>query len=218
MFNSRLKELRQEKGLNMKQTATKLGLPYTTYVGYEKGEREPDSEKLIILSDFFECSVDYLIYRSDERRSNIIADNPSENLYEQFDNIQPVHIKKFRLLGDIACGKPIYADENFESYISADADINADFCLRAKGDSMIDAGITEGDIVFIHEQPIVNPGEIAAVVIDDEATLKRVYYDRTHNRLQLVAANPAYAPLVYTNEELNSVRILGKAVALMRNL
>lgn len=218
MFNSRLKELRQEKGLNMKQTAAKLGLPYTTYVGYEKGEREPDSEKLIILSDFFECSVDYLIYRSDERRSNSITAKSSKNISTQFDNIKPIHMKKFRLLGEIACGKPIYADEDYESYVSADADINADFCLRAKGDSMINAGINDGDIVFIHEQPIVNPGEIAAVIIEDEATLKRVYYDKINNRMQLVAENPAYMPLVYINEELSSIRILGKAVALMRNL
>ena len=83
---------------------------------------------------------------------------------------------------------------------------------------MIDAGIAEGDIVFIHEQPIVDNGEIAAVIIEDEATLKRVYYDKAHNRLQLVAANPAYMPLVYLGEELDNIRILGKAVALMRNL
>lgn len=145
-------------------------------------------------------------------------DQPSDEPYSQFGNIHPVRLKRYRLLGEIACGKPIYADEDYESYVSADADIQADFCLKAKGDSMINAGIYDGDIVFIHEQPMVDNGEIAAVVIDDEATLKRMYYDKTHNRVQLVAENPAYAPLVYVGEELNSIRILGKAIALMRNL
>ena len=83
---------------------------------------------------------------------------------------------------------------------------------------MINAEIYDGDIVFIRKQPVVDNGEIAAVIIDDEATLKRVYFDKENERLQLVAENPAYAPLVYTAQELENVRILGKAIALMRNL
>lgn len=67
MFQNRLSELRKSKGYNMKQTAAKLGIPYTTYVSYERGDREPDSEKLIQLSDFFDCSIDYLLGRSTEQ-------------------------------------------------------------------------------------------------------------------------------------------------------
>lgn len=218
MFKSRLKELREKKGYNMKQTASMIGIPYTTYVGYEKGEREPDSEKLIILSDFFQCSVDYLIYRSDEPQVQVESEEDNTSIYDKFDNIYPVKLKRFPLLGKIACGEPIYAEEDHESFVSADAEIRADFCLRASGDSMINAQIYDGDIVFIRKQPVVDNGEIAAVIIDDEATLKRVYYDREHERLQLIAENPAYAPLVYTGQELEYVRILGKAVALMRDL
>ena len=92
-------------------------------------------------------------------------------------------------------------------------DIDADFCLRAKGDSMIGARIMDGDIVFIRNQPMVDNGEIAAVIIDDEATLKRVYYDRDAGKLMLVPENPKYSPLMYVGEELNNIRILGKAVA-----
>ena len=215
MFQSRLSELRKSKGYNMKQTAKMLNMPYTTYVGYEKGEREPDSEKLILLSNFFNCSVDYLIYRSDDPNGHQTSD---DDIFSRYPNISPIKTKKFPLLGEIACGKPIYADEEHESYISANEDIQADFCLRAKGDSMINADIYDGDIVFIRKQDIVDDGEIAAVIIEDEATLKRVYYDRENNRLQLVAENPKYAPLIYVNEELNYIHILGKAVALMRNL
>lgn len=211
----KIKEARLRKGYSQAELAEKLGYKSRTSINKIEVEgRDIPRSSIVKFAEVLGVSPSYLMGWEDEPNQ----DSQKENICTQFDNIQPVHIKKFRLLGDIACGKPIYADENYESYISADADINADFCLRAKGDSMIDAGIAEGDIVFIHEQPIVNPGEIAAVIIDDEATLKRVYYDRANNRLQLVAANPAYAPLVYTNEELNSIRILGKAVALMRNL
>ena len=78
---------------------------------------------------------------------------------------------------------------------------------------MVNARILDGDIVFIRQQPVVNDGEIAAIVIDDTATLKRVYYDKEHNTIQLIAENPAYRPLVYQNDSLDEIKILGKAVA-----
>lgn len=130
-----------------------------------------------------------------------------------FDNLFPIETKKFPLLGNIACGKPIFADEQFEAYVEAGANIKADFCLRAKGDSMIGARIYDGDIVFIHKQEMVDDGEVAAVLIEDEATLKRVYYDRENGILQLFAENPKYQTMRFTGEELNHIRILGKAVA-----
>ena len=80
---------------------------------------------------------------------------------------------------------------------------------------MIGARIYDGDAVFIRSQPMVENGEIAAVIIDDEATLKRVYYDKTNAILQLVPENPAYSPLVYVGAQLDSIRILGKAVGFM---
>ena len=122
---------------------------------------------------------------------------------------------RFPLLGEIACGEPIFAQEDRETFLIADAEIAADFCLLARGDSMIGARIYDGDAVFIRSQPMVENGEIAAVIIDDEATLKRVYYDKTNAILQLVPENPAYSPLVYVGAQLDSIRILGKAVGFM---
>lgn len=139
-------------------------------------------------------------------------------LMEKYDNIRPIKLKRFPLLGEIACGQPIFADEDRESFIMADMDIKADFCLRAKGDSMINARIYDGDVVFIREMPMVDNGDIAAVIIEDEATLKRVYYYPEKNKLMLVAENPAFEPLVYIGEELNYIRILGKAVYFMSPL
>ena len=102
--------------------------------------------------------------------------------------------------------KELYTDEkNFT--------IDADFYLIMKGESMINARIMDGDIVFIRQQPEVENGEIAAVAIDDEATLKRFYRDEETGTITLVAENPAYAPMVFTAENQKNVYILGKAIA-----
>lgn len=205
---NRMKQLRLERNLNMRETANLLNIPYTTYVNYEKGTREPNPEMLITLANFFKVSIDYLLNRNDERTINTNRDN---DLYKTYSNISPIKTKKFRMLGSIACGEPIYANEEYETYIEASAEINADFCLTAKGDSMINARIFDGDIVFIREQPDVENGEIAAIIIDDEATLKRVY--KYKNRIELRAENPLYQPLNYEGYKLNEIKILGKAVA-----
>ncbi|MDO4923345.1 MAG: S24 family peptidase [Peptococcaceae bacterium] len=122
------------------------------------------------------------------------------------------------MLGSIACGEPIFADEDFEGYVEAGANIDADFCLRANGDSMIGARIHDGDIVFIKQQPLVENGQIAAVLIDDEATLKRFYYDKANQIIQLMAENPAYPPIIKMQTDLENIRILGRAIAFQSNL
>lgn len=126
-------------------------------------------------------------------------------------NIEPIPtMVKVPLLGTIACGEPILAEENIEDYINMPEKAKGTFALRCKGDSMINARIFDGDIVFIREQPEVENGEIAAVLIEDEATLKRVY--KTENSIELRPENPTFKPLYYQKEEMNKVRILGKAV------
>ena len=130
-------------------------------------------------------------------------------------NIFPIELKKFPLLGEIACGQPIFTNEDRESYILSGTDINADFCLKAKGDSMINARIHDGDVVFIQKQDMVENGEIAAVVVngDSEATLKRFYYYREKAMLILKPENPSYEDQIYSGEELEQVHVLGKAIA-----
>ena len=128
-----------------------------------------------------------------------------------FPNIFPIETKKIPLLGKIAAGQPVMAEECFDSYVQCGTDIHADFCLRVQGDSMINARIYDGDIVFIHKQPEVENGEIAAVAIDDEVTLKRVYM--SDNFVELRAENPKYTPLVFNQSNCLNFRILGKAIA-----
>lgn len=114
------------------------------------------------------------------------------------------------VIGEIACGEPILATENIIDTSLVDKWHRVDFALRCKGDSMINARIFDGDIVYIRQQADVENGEIAAVLIDNEATLKRVY--KYPNRIELRPENPTYPILNYEGDQLNDIRILGKAI------
>lgn len=125
-------------------------------------------------------------------------------------------VTKLPILGKIAAGIPILAQENIEGYLPYDGN-DADFCLRIHGDSMINARINDGDIVFIKQQSTVENGEIAAVLINDSATLKRVYF-LDNSSIQLRPENPKYKPMVFSKENCDDFRILGKAIALYTRL
>ena len=203
-----IRELREKKGINMKEAARQLNMPYTTYVNYEKGFREPTSEILIQIANFYDTTIDYLVGRSEDRS----ADMTKVSTISLVPGLNPMPtMKRIPLVGSIACGAPILAEENIEDYINIPRNISGDFALTCKGDSMINARIFDGDIVYIRQQETVENGEIAAVLIDGEATLKRVRLFEDH--IALEPENPMYKPLVYWNEEMNTVRILGKAVA-----
>ena len=193
-------EIRKNKKLTQNEVAAALGISRQAYSNYESGKRQPDNTTLSEIADFFGVTVDYLLGRDNESLAS-------------YHNIFPITKKRFPLLGEIACGEPKYVEEDRESYVESGTNLQADFCLKASGDSMTGARILDGDIVFIKEMPMVKNGEIAAVIIDEEATLKRVYYYPEKQKLILSAENPKYEPFVYIGEELNTIRILGKAVA-----
>lgn len=136
------------------------------------------------------------------------------------DNVYTIQKKKVPLLGTIACGEPKYAEQDFEAYVMVGADVPADFCVRASGDSMTGARIQDGDIVFIRQTPEVENGKIAAVVVNDdtEATLKRFYLYRDKELCILKPENPAYKDIILSGRELDSVRILGEAVAFQSDI
>ena len=213
-IGEKIKQARIDKGLTQEELAEKLGYKSRSSVNkIETGGRDIPRSQIKRIAEILDVSPISLLGFEDEKPTD-----PLTELTAQFDNIKPVQLKRFPMLGEIACGEPIWADEDHESYVMADMDIKADFCLRAKGDSMINARIYDGDIVFIKEMPIVENGDIAAVIIDNEATLKRFYYDKENNYLQLIAENPLYKPLVYRNEQLDQIRVLGKAVYFMSAL
>lgn len=133
-----------------------------------------------------------------------------------FPNIRPVQVARFPVLGSVACGKPIFMAEERDVYIDSVSGIHADFVLIAKGDSMTGARINDGDIVFVHQQPEVENGEIAVVAIDDEATLKRFY--KYSDLVVLRAENPNYKDMEYRAEDHKYIRVLGKAVAFQSDI
>lgn len=199
-INEIIRDRRMQLGYTMKDLAAKVGVSEGTISRWESGDIENmRRDKIASLSKVLGISPAVIME----------WEEPSDT----FDNVFPIEVKKFPMLGDIACGKPIFTNEDRASYVLAGTSINADFCLRAKGDSMTGARINDGDIVFIKQQSVVNNGEIAAVVIGEEATLKRVYYYKDQEMITLVAENSLYQPLVYKNHELDNVHILGKAVA-----
>lgn len=171
---------------------------------YVNGKVEPGQEKLTILGLALNVSETWLMgYDVSASREPTVPSAP---------NIIPMpEMRKIPLVGSIACGAPILAEEHIEDYVDIPKHIGADFALTCKGDSMINARIFDGDIVYIRHQDTVESGEIAAVLIDSEATLKRVkLYD---DHISLEPENPQYRPIVLWGEEMNSARILGKAVA-----
>jgi len=175
----------------------------TTVSQWETGKTFPSAEMQQKLADYFDVSIDYLLGRSDTKEKN----NTIPNVVPFSEIVK----KRVPVLGNIACGEPIFAQEQYGDFV--DCGVDADFALTCKGDSMIDARINDGDLVFIKKQDTVENGAIAAVIIDNDATLKRVFYYPETQKLILQAANPKYEPFVYIGAELENVRILGRAVA-----
>ncbi len=203
-------DLCNEIGKAPNTVAKELNISSGSISAWKNENRQPQSRILKKISDYFNVSVAYLLGESDDA-------SPIANTFDIFSipGIEPVKTKKLPILGSVACGEPIFADEQFDGFISADENLKADFCLYAKGDSMIGAGIEDGSIVFVRSQPTVEEGQIAVVLIDDEATLKRVYFDNENQQLILHPENRNYKPIIVRKNQLESgqVRILGRAVA-----
>lgn len=202
-IGERIRNRREELGLTQEELAKKLGYKSRSSVNKVETSRELSNKKVRLYADALGTTPAYLMGWTSEEKDKIIS------------NIFPITTHKLPVLGEIACGVPKFANEDRESYVDAGTDVKADFCLKANGDSMINARIHDGDIVFIRRQDIVENGEIAAVVVnnDSEATLKRFYYYQERATLILKPENPAYEDLIFQNEELNEVHVLGKAIA-----
>lgn len=203
----RIKTLRERAGISQIDFATKINISKQNLYKYENNIiTNIPSDKIEAAAKLCNVSPAYLMGWEDEKTASNMCD---------ITNIFPIELKRFPLLGEIACGEPKFTNEDRESYILSGTDINADFCLKAKGNSMINARIHDGDVVFIQKQDMVENGEIAAVVVngDSEATLKRFYYYREKAMLILKPENPSYEDQIYSGEELEQVHVLGKAIA-----
>ena len=203
-----LRDRRQELGLTMKEVADKVGVSEGTISRWESGEiANMRRDKIISLASALQLTPGIIMGWEDKP-----VTIPS------FPNVHPIAKKSFPLFDGIACGEPRLMPDGIELYVDAAADIKADYVLIAHGDSMIGARIHDKDYVFIRQQSDVENGEIAAVAIGDEATLKRVYWYASRQLLVLRAENPDYADIEISGPDLENVRILGKAVAFQSDL
>ena len=217
-LSEKLARLKSRRGLTTDALSLRSGVPKGTINKVLNGEtRNPTIATLKALAEALDCPLEWL---SGEGGSAAVppprpGDIPGVRRLGDaaqphwFDNLLPVLTRKVPLLGAIAAGEPIYAEQAL-AVADCEAGIHCDFALRVKGDSMIGARIHDGDVVFIRRQDDVADGQIAAVVIDDEATLKRVYHVK--NGLQLLSENPKYPPMMFTLNECGVIRILGLAV------
>lgn len=201
-----IKILRTSKGLSQEELGKIVGVQRAAVQKWEAGKTQNLKRDTIKkLADFFEVNP-----------ANFIDIDKNFDVFS-ISGVMPLPntVKKPRL-GVITCGEPILAEENLEGYDEVPANIECDFTLRCKGDSMINARINDGDVVYIKQQSVVDSGQIAAVMIDNEATLKRVYiYD---DKIILQPENPKYQPFVFIKEEINRIRILGRATGFTSKL
>lgn len=208
-LGDRIRKLRKQAGYTQSEFIDILQKEYNLKADrvmlskWECSKQSPHIETLKCIANAFGVSLDYL---------NGIEEKPNLKL----KNVSQLHETKIPMYGKIACGAPIECNSDFDIETLSGDVVNGDFCVIARGDSMINARIFDGDIVTIRRQSIVENGEIAAVVIGDEATLKRVYY--VENGIMLVPENPAYKPMVFTGVECENIVVLGKAVSMQTRL
>lgn len=199
----RMRARRKELGLSAEKVAELLHLSPATIYRYENGDIEKvPGDFLGPIAQALSTTPAYLMGWETVESSRPLPSNVLP---------LPKTVKKPRL-GAIACGKPILAVEEADEYDDVPEGVNCDFTLLCKGDSMITARIFDGDIVYIRSQPEVENGQIAAVRVGDEATLKKVYYTPGSDRITLRACNPLYPDMIYEGETLDQIQILGLAV------
>ena len=203
----RIRARREELGISQEELAKRLGYKSRSSINkIEKGENDIPQSKIVAFAQALQTTPERLMGWEQPSASTDLSAIP---------NIEPYNPTMVPIVGTIAAGTPILAEENIEGYAPLQ-DKHADFALTIKGDSMIGDNIHPGDIVFIRQQPTVEIGEIAAVLIDGDATLKHFYRDG--DSVTLVSSNTKYKPMVYHKGDCDEFRILGKAVAYLHDL
>ena len=197
-FRTRLAQVMSEKNIKAAELSRRTGISKPRLSQYLSGVYVPKADAICAMAFALGINEGFLL-------------GTTENITPP--DAKALKFKALPILGQIACGEPIFANEESGEIVITDINTDADFCLIAKGDSMKDARICNGDTVFIKKTDFVANGEIAAVIINDEATLKRVYYYPESEKLMLLPENSNYEPLVFVGKELDKIRIIGKAVA-----
>ena len=213
---SQIKKLRKSRGWTQPQLADQLSVSKQTISNWETGIKVPRMGSLQKLADLFNVRIGEITNASIDDNDISKINKPSNVIYPLSDSLQRVRIP---IIGEIACGDPITAEENIEGYTEETFEkpipSGTLFALRCKGHSM-EPTIHDGSLVTIREQPTVEDGEIAAVLVDgdNEATLKRVKHQG--DLIMLVPDNKEYDPIIL--DKNNPGRIVGKAVHVSWNI
>lgn len=209
-IGSKLSKLLAERHVKAGTLARKTGISKSTI--YSIIRRDNDKADLATL----ETIANYL----DVPLSSFLdSPRPAQSAADAHPDLLEIKVRRrVPILGTVACGEPIFKPGDGTEFIDVEEDTPCTFALIAQGDSMIGDRIHDGDVVFIRAQHDVYDGEIAAVSVDDEVTLKHVsreYDTRGQVRLTLLlSSNPKYPPIVIGGrDETRTVRIMGKAVA-----
>lgn len=202
-ISKRIKNRRQELGMSVEELADILNKNKATIYRYENGDiGKVPYDILEPLSEALDVSIGYLLGSEDT-----IENRPLP------ENLRPItKVNRIPVVGSIAAGKPILATENIESYLLLGQEYRADFALKIMGDSMIDVGINDGDLALIIKDRPISNGEIYAVLVDGEATLKKVY--KNDDYLTLQPCNSKYEPIVVKEED--NPYIVGKLSGIVR--
>lgn len=205
----KIKMLRKSKGWTQKELAEKLQLAPTAVSAWERDANRPMMDSLAKMSELFDVTIDSFYPTSND--ASIIRE--TSNLYQ----VSPI-TARIPVLGTIACGDPILAEENINDYRTVLAEglpTGNLFYLEAKGNSMAPT-IPNGAMVMIREQPDVENGEIAAVLVNgnEEATLKRI--KKQDDMMVLMPDNPNHEPIIVTKN--HPAKIIGKAVRFEQDL
>lgn len=198
-FHDRFQKAMNIRKMKQSDIVRLTGINRSSMSQYATGKFEPKQDKLDMIAMALNVNPVWLMGHDIPMNAPLI-NNENESIF-------PIPQTRIPLLGTIAAGEPILAEENIEEYIDLNDTVKADFCLRVKGTSMIGAGIKNGDIIFVRKQDTVEDGQIAAVLIEDKATLKRVYKFGDH--IQLRSENPEMPPINVNGD--SDVRILGLA-------
>lgn len=206
----RIKALRLRRGMTQQELGEQIGVKKAAINKYETGlVVNLKRSSIIRMAEVLGVTPGYLMGWTDDENGEV-----SPEVMDMPENVVPTDslpTRKIPMLGKIAAGQPILAEESYATWVSGP--LNTDFCLTVQGDSMR-PNYLPGDVVYIRKQPDVLDGQVAAVIVDDEATLKHVYH--RPDGLTLISDNPAFAPMIYTQENTASLRILGLAIGFTR--
>ncbi len=191
-FGARLRSVMKAQGDTIYTVAAYLGMKPSTISRYTNGQYMPKAPTLEMLARRYGVNPAWLMGEAVNRTQTAMP-----------QGMVPI-------LGDVAAGLPIWAEQNFDGYTAIDTEEHVDFALRIRGDSMTGARILNGDLVYVRRQPQVENGEIAVVLVDGEATVKRVF-DHADS-LVLHAENEAYPDMVFPKDNTHSLAILGKVI------